>query len=50
LFGLCQGILTKKGVQSASAQRLTVDVLKKLMEEKVIENDFLLETFNEGRV
>ena len=50
LFGLCLGILTKKGVQSAAAQRLTVDVLKMLMEENVIENEFLLQTFNEGRV
>ena len=49
LFGLAQGLVTKKGC-NLSASKLTIDVLKQLMQVGVMENEFLLRLFNEGRI
>lgn len=40
LFGLCEGITTKQKV-SISASKITIDVLRNLLDEQVIQNDVL---------
>lgn len=50
LFGLCQGIITKKNVCQISPHKLTIDVLKNLLEEQVISNATLKQILYEGRV
>jgi hypothetical protein len=50
LFGLCQGITIKQKVCSTTPHKLTIEVLRNLLNEQVIQNDQLLQILNEGRI
>jgi hypothetical protein len=50
LFGLCQGVTTRKAACQITPHKMTIDVLKSLLEEDVIVNPTLKQILNEGRV
>ena len=47
--GLCEGI-SQKSKTPIPPSKMTIDVMKELLEEGVIENNALLQIFNEGRI
>lgn len=46
LFGLCQGLTTKQKLGKVSPSKMTIDVLKKLLSERSIENESLMAILN----
>ena len=42
LFGLCQGLTTKQKLCKVSPSKMTIDVLRKLLNERSIDNPALM--------